>query len=64
MITRKGTTIFLRPPSDSQPTREPRAVGVGLAAAASVGLFGGGVGTGSSDPFGLRGYFNDCQDAT
>ena len=54
--------MFLRPPSDSQPARQRRGVGVDSAALAAVRLFGGGVAMGSSDSCGLRGIFGVCQD--
>ena len=39
---RNETSMFLRPPSEQQP-RKRRGAGVGLAALAAVGLFGGGI---------------------
>ena len=56
------TSMFLRPSSDSQPTRPRRGAGVGLAALAAVSTFGGGVAMGSSNSCGLRGIFGGCQD--
>ena len=56
------TSMFLRPPSGSQPTRQRRGAGVGLAALAAVGIFGDGVAMGTSNSSGLRGVFAGCQD--
>ena len=58
---RNETSMFLRPPSDQQP-RKRRGAGVGLAALAAVGLFGGGIAMGSSDSCGLQGIFGGCHD--
>ena len=46
--------MFLRPPSDSQPTRQCCAAGVGLAAVVAFRLFGDGVAMGSSNLCGFR----------
>ena len=58
---RNETSMFLRPPSEQQP-RKRRGAGVGLAALAAVGLFGGGIAMGSSDSCGLQGIFGGCHD--
>ena len=52
------------PPQPTKSTRQRRGAGagVGLAALAAVGLFGGGLAVGSSDSCGLRGFFGNCQD--
>ena len=56
--------MFLKPPQPTKSTRQRRCAGagVGLAALAAVGLFGGGLAVGSSNSCGLRGIFGDCQD--
>ena len=61
---RNETAMFLKPPQPSKSTRQRRSAGagVGLAALAAVGLFGGGIAVGSSDSCGLRGIFGNCQD--
>ena len=56
-IIRNETSMFLRPPSEQNPTRTRRGASLGLAALAAVGLFGGGVVMGNSDSCGLRGIF-------
>ena len=59
---RNETAMFLRPPSEQQPTRTRRGASVGLAALAAVGLFGGGIAMGSSGSYGFRGIFGGCHD--
>ena len=61
-IISNETSMFLSPPKPSEPTRQRRGAGVGVAALAAVGLFGGGLALGSSDGCGLRGIFGNCQD--
>ena len=58
---RNETSMFLRPSSEQQ-LRKRRGAGVGLAALAAVGLFGGGIAMGSSDSCGLQGIFGGCHD--
>ena len=60
---RNETAMFLKPPQPTKSTRQRRGAGagVGLAALAAVGLFGGGLAVGSSDSCGLRGIFGNCQ---
>ena len=52
--------MFLRPPSKR--TRQRRGACVGLAALATIGLFGGGDAMGSSDSFSPRGIFGGYHD--
>ena len=52
-IISNETSMFLAPPKPSEPTRQRRGAGVGVAALAAVGLFGGGLALGSSDGCGL-----------
>ena len=59
---RNETAMFLKPPQPTKSTRRGAGAGVGLAALAAVGLFGGGLAVGSSDSCGLRGIFGNCQD--
>ena len=58
------TAMFLTPPKHPKSTCQRRGTGagVGLAALAAVGLFGGGLVVGGSDSCGLRGFFGNCQD--
>ena len=58
------TAMFLKPPQPSKSTRQRRdaGAGVGLAALAAVGLFGGGLAVRSSYSCGSRGIFGNCQD--
>ena len=56
------TSLFLRPPSDLQRSRQRRGAGVDLIALAVVGFFGGGLAMGSSNSCGRRGSFGGCQD--
>ena len=64
VLIRNETAMFLKPPQPKKSTRQRRGAGagVGLAAFAAVGLFGGGLAVGSSDSCGLRGIFGNCQD--
>ena len=55
------TSMFRRPPSESQPTHR-RVTGVGFVTLAAVGLFGGGVAVRDSDSCGLQGIFRGCHD--
>ena len=63
-LIRNETAIILKPPQPPKFTRQRRgaSAGVGLAALAAVGLFGGGLAVGSSDSCGLRGIFGNRQD--
>ena len=63
-LIRNETALFLKPPQPTKSTRQRRGTGagVGLAALAAVGLFGGGLAVGGSDSCGLRGIFENCQD--
>ena len=63
-LIRYETAMFLKTPQPTKSTRQRRSAGagVGLAALAAVGLFGGGLAVGSSDSCGLCGIFGDCQD--
>ena len=63
-LIRNETDMFLKPPQHTKSTRQRRgaSAGVGLAALAAVGLFGGGLAVGGSDSCGLRGIFGNCQD--
>ena len=57
------TAMFVKPPQPTKSTSQRRGAGagVGLAALAVVGLFGGGLAIGGSDSCGLRGIFGNCQ---
>ena len=63
-LIRNEAAMFLEPPQPTKSTCQRRGAGagVGLAALAAVGLFGGGLAVGSSDSSGLRGIFGNCQD--
>ena len=63
-LTRSETAMFLTPPKRPKSTRQRRGAGagVGIAALAVVGLFGGGLAVGGSDSCGLRGFSENCQD--
>ena len=61
-IVRNEMSMFLRPPSEPNPTRTRRGASMGLAALAAVGLFGGGIAMGSPDSCGLRGISGGCHD--
>ena len=63
-LIRNETAMFLKPLQPTKSTRQRRGAGfgVGLAALAAVGLFGGGLAVGSSDSCCLRGIFGNCQD--
>ena len=63
-LIRNESAMFLEPPQPAKSTRQRRGAGagVGLAALAAVGLFGGGLTVGSFDSYGLRGIFGNCRD--
>ena len=63
-LIRNETALLLTPPKPPKSTRQRRGAGtgVGLAALAAVGLFGGGLAVGGSDSCGLRGIFGNCQN--
>ena len=63
-LIRNETAMFVKPPQPTKSTRHRRGggAGVGLAALAAVGLFGGGPTVDSSASCGLRGIFDHCQD--
>ena len=61
-LIRNEIAMFLKPPQPTKSIRQRRGAGagVGLAALAAVGLFGGGLAVGRSDSCGLRGFFGNC----
>ena len=63
-LIRNDTAMFLTPSKPPKSTRQRRGAGagVGLAALAAVGLFGGGLAVGGSDSCGLGGISGNCQD--
>ena len=58
------TVMFLKSPQPTKSTRQLRGAGagVGLAALAAVGIFGGGLAIDGSGSCDLRGIFGNCQD--
>ena len=63
-LIRNETAMFLKPPQLTKSIRQRRGAGagVGLAALATVGLFGGGLAICGSDSCDLRKIFGNCQD--
>ena len=63
-LIRNEIAMFLKPPQPTKSTRQRpgTGAGVGLAALAAVGDFGGGLALGGSDSCGSCGIFGNCQD--